>query len=173
MIVEGQNDTDTNGLGGIGELSEDSLAALRANYAENNPLFNVLRPAIYQNPDDQKYYAGKGPTVGYASIYDTADVNALLDRKDVKQLFPRRMKFLWGAKPYDEGGKFLQLYAIDVSSKDEKAPLEGDVISNARVSSDPLGNPEISMSMNSEGAKIWKAMTAEAANTTNNLSLEQ
>jgi SecD/SecF fusion protein len=167
LIVEGQNDTDTNGLGGIGELSEDSLAALRANYAENNPLFNVLRPAIYQNPDDQKYYAGKGPTVGYASIYDTADVNALLDRKDVKQLFPRRMKFLWGAKPYDEGGKFLQLYAIDVSSKDEKAPLEGDVISNARVSSDPLGNPEISMSMNSEGAKIWKAMTAEAANTTN------
>lgn len=167
LVVEGQNDSDTNGLGGIGELSEDSLAALRANYAENNPLFNVLRPAIYQNPDDQKYYAGKGPTVGYASIFDTADVNALLARKDVKQLFPRRMKFLWGAKPYDEGGKFLQLFAIDVTSKDEKAPLEGDVISNARVSSDPLGNPEISMSMNSEGAKIWKAMTAEAANTTN------
>ncbi len=148
------------------ELSEDSLAALRADYAANNPLFNILRPAIYQDPDDQKYYAGKGPTVGYASVFDTADINVLLNRKDFKQQFPRRMKFLWAAKPYDEEGKFLQLYAINVNSKDGKAPLEGDVITNARVTSDPLGNPEISMSMNSEGAKAWKSMTAEAADQT-------
>lgn len=164
LVLEGENgaEADSNGF----ELSEDSLAQLRADYAESNPLFNVLRPAIYQNPDDQKYYAGKGPTVGYASVFDTTEINALLARKDVKQQFPRRMKFLWAAKPYDEEGKFIQLFAINVTDKDEKAPLEGDVITNARVASDPLGNPEVSMSMNSEGAKIWKAMTAEAASQT-------
>lgn len=148
------------------ELSEDSLAQLREDYAENNPLFSILRPAIYQDPDDQKYYAGKGPTVGYASVFDTADINALIERKDFKQNFPRRTKFLWAAKPYDEDGKFLQLYAINVTDKDEKAPLEGDVITDARVQSDALGNPEIGMSMNSEGAKVWKAITAEAASQT-------
>ena len=161
MVIEGEEpaDGDSSGL----ELSEDSLAQLRADYAESNPLFNILRPAIYQSPEDQKYYAGKGPTVGYASVFDTAAINELLARKDFKQQFPRRMKFLWGAKPYDEDGKFIQLFAINVTDKDEKAPLEGGVITNARVASDPLGNPEVSMSMNSEGAKIWKAMTAEAA----------
>ncbi len=161
LVIEGEEsaDGDSSGL----ELSEDSLAQLRADYAESNPLFNILRPAIYQSPEDQKYYAGKGPTVGYASVFDTAAINELLVRKDFKQQFPRRMKFLWGAKPYDEDGKFIQLFAINVTDKDEKAPLEGDVITNARVASDPLGNPEVSMSMNSEGAKIWKAMTAEAA----------
>ncbi|GAB5538968.1 MAG: protein translocase subunit SecDF [Salibacteraceae bacterium] len=161
LVLEGQETSSDTGSGI--ELSDDSLAQLRADYAENNPLFNILRPAIYQDPDDQKYYAGKGPTVGYASIYDTADINVLLKRKDFKQNFPRRTKFLWAAKPYDEDGKFLQLYAINVTDKDEKAPLEGDVITDARVQSDALGNPEIGMSMNSEGAKIWKAMTAEAA----------
>ena len=164
LVIDGQEsaDGDSSGL----ELSEDSIAQLRADYAENNPLFNILRPAIYQNPDDQKYYAGKGPTVGYASVFDTAAINELLARKDFKQQFPRRMKFLWGAKPYDKDGKFIQLFAINVTDKDEKAPLEGDVITNARVASDPLGNPEVSMSMNSEGAKTWKAMTAEAAGQT-------
>jgi SecD/SecF fusion protein len=154
---------DSNSLEG---LSNDSLAELQADYAKNNPLFKVLRPAIYQDPDDQKYYAGKGPTVGYSSIFDTAEVNALLDRRDVKALFPRRMKFLWASKPYDEEGRFLQLFAINVTNKDGIAPLEGDVISNARVTNDALGNPEISMSMNSEGAKTWKNMTAEASAST-------
>ncbi|MEZ4721597.1 MAG: protein translocase subunit SecDF [Flavobacteriales bacterium] len=154
--------SDSNSL----DLGQDSLSALREDFAQNNPLFSVLRPAIYQDPDDQKYYAGKGPTVGYASVYDTAKVNALLNRRDVKALFPRRMKFLWAAKAYDEGATFLQLYAINVTNKDGLAPLEGDVITNARVTSDPLGNPEISMSMNADGAKIWKNMTGEAASQT-------
>lgn len=159
LVLEGSEDDTT---GGLGEISEDSLAALRADFAENNPLFNVLRPAIFQE-EDGKYYAGKGPVVGFSSVYDTADVNDLLERKDVRQLFPRRIKFIWAAKTYDDEGKFLQLYAINVTDKDGKAPLEGDVITNARVTSDPLGNPEVSMSMNSEGAKIWKSMTGEAS----------
>jgi len=140
-----------------------SMSEMAADFAAKNPLFAKLRPAIYQDPESGGYFAGKGPTVGYASIFDTAAVNEMLERRDIAALFPRRMKFLWAAKPYDEDGKFLQLFAMNVASKDGKAPLEGDVITNARVVSDPLGNPEVSMSMNAEGAKTWKNITGDAA----------
>jgi len=140
-----------------------SMSKMAADFAAKNPLFAKLRPAIYQDQESGGYFAGKGPTVGYASVFDTASVNDMLARRDIASLFPRRMKFLWAAKPYDEDGKFLQLYAMNVSSKDGKAPLEGDVITNARVVSDPLGNPEVSMSMNAEGAKTWKNITGDAA----------
>jgi len=143
-----------------------NIAQAREDYAKANPLFAKLRPAIYQDPESGNYYAGQGPTVGYASINDTAEINKMLDRRDVMALFPRRMKFLWAAKPYDEDGKFLQLFAMNVSSKEGKAPLEGDVITNARVVNDALGNPEISMSMNAEGAKKWKIITGAAASQT-------
>ena len=162
---------DSNSLDALlSDQSVDSAAAdsasmseMAADFAAKNPLFAKLRPAIYQDQESGGYFAGKGPTVGYASIYDTAEVNEILARRDIASLFPRRMKFLWAAKPYDEEGKFLQLFAMNVSSKDGKAPLEGDVITSARVVSDPLGNPEVSMSMNAEGAKTWKNITGDAA----------
>ncbi|MEX2595479.1 MAG: protein translocase subunit SecDF [Salibacteraceae bacterium] len=158
-------------LGGSSEedsLTQDSaeMAVMNENFEKENPLFAKLRPAIFQDPDDGNYYAGKGPTVGYAAVTDTGAVNKMLSRRDVKALFPRRMKFVWAAKAYDEKEQFLQLFAVNVASKDGTAPLEGDAITNARVVSDPMGNPEISMSMNSEGAKSWKNMTAEASSQT-------
>jgi SecD/SecF fusion protein len=162
---------DSNSLDAL--LSDDSadstssdsasMSEMAADFEAKNPLFAKLRPAIYQDPESGGYFAGKGPTVGYASVFDTAAVNEMLQRRDISSLFPRRMKFLWAAKPYDEDGRFLQLFAMNVASKDGKAPLEGDVITNARVVSDPLGNPEVSMSMNAEGAKTWKNITGDAA----------
>lgn len=156
LVLE-EDDTSAGNL----DVTQDS-AQLAQDFARKNPLFSALRPAIYQE-EDGKYYAGRGPVVGYASVFDTAKVNDMLNRRDVRTLFPRNAKFIWAAKPYDTDGDFLQLYAINVTSKDDKAPLEGDVVTNARVTSDPLGNPEVSLSMNAEGAKTWKVMTAEAA----------
>lgn len=171
LSQEAETAADSNSLDALlSDASTDTAAAdsasmseMAADFAEKNPLFSKLRPAIYQDPESGGYFAGKGPTVGYASIYDTAAVNDMLNRRDIASLFPRRMKFLWAAQPYDEDGKFLQLFAMNVSSKDGSAPLEGDAITNARVVSDPLGNPEISMSMNAEGAKTWKNITGDAA----------
>lgn len=151
----GSSDSNAKDSASIAEMSKD--------FEKQNPLFAKLRPAIFQDPESGNYFAGKGPTVGYAAVTDTGAVNELLDRRDVRALFPRRVKFVWAAKAYDEDGRFLQLFAVNVSSKDGNAPLEGDAVTNARVVSDPMGNPEISMSMNAEGAKTWKNMTGEAA----------
>jgi SecD/SecF fusion protein len=149
-----------------GESTDSTQAAASSDtesfedFAKKNPLFGTLRPFIVQNQDGN-YYPGKGPVVGYAALKDTAKVMAYLNRKDVKALLPPRIKFFWDAKPYDTKGEFLQLFAINVTNRDGFAPLEGDVITDARKSADPLGNPEVTMAMNAEGAKTWKNLTKE------------
>lgn len=141
----------------------DSTAAGDQNfedYAKEHPLFAVMRPAIFQNPETQQYEYGRGPVVGYVAIKDTAKVNEFLKMKEVQSFFPPRLKFLWTAKPYDEEGRFVQLLAIKIDNRDGKAALEGDVIVNASQQFDQFsGAPEISMSMNGEGANKWRILT--------------
>ena len=144
----------------------DSAAAVNAadqsfeDYAKEHPLFAVMRPAIFQNQQTQQYEYGKGPVVGFAAIKDTAEVNKLLGMKEVKSFFPPNIKFLWTAKPYDDEGRFLQLIAIKIDNRDGNAALEGDVIVDASQQFDQFtGSPEISMSMNGEGANKWKLLT--------------
>ncbi len=129
-------------------------------FAKENPLFAVMRPSIYQ--EGGNYYPGRGPVVGYVAIKDTAKVNKMLAEKRVKALFPPRIKFLWTVKPYDKEGKYVQLLAIKVTNRDGTAPLEGDVIVDARQDFGQFGKtPEINMTMNAEGAKKWKLLTKE------------
>ncbi len=151
---------------GVDSGSTDSTASALANqenaeqYAKDHPLFSVLRPAIFQNPETQGYEYGKGPVVGYVAIKDTALVNKYLAMKEVQSFFPPRLKFLWTAKPYDEKGEFLQLLAIKIDNRDGKAALEGDVIVDASQQFDQFGgSPEISMTMNGEGANKWRILT--------------
>ena len=155
-IEAGANDTS----------GSDTTAAALADkqnaeqYAKDHPLFSVMRPAIFQNPETQQYEYGRGPVVGYVAIKDTGMVNKYLAMKEVQSFFPPRLKFLWAAKPYDEEGKFLQLLAIKIDNRDGKAALEGDVIVNASQQFDQFtGSPEISMTMNGEGANKWSILT--------------
>ena len=106
-------------------------------------------------------YGGLG-----VSIKDTSKVNRLLSRDDVKAIFPTNMKYLWGVKPEATGqtaGKeqdeVLPLYFVK-KGRDNQAPLEGSVITDARQDFDDRGQPEVTMAMNSEGARIWKRLTA-------------
>lgn len=129
-------------------------------YAKDHPLFSVMRPAIFQNPETQQYEYGQGPVVGYVAIKDTATVNKYLGMKEVQSFFPPRLKFLWAAKPYDEEGRYLQLLAIKIDNRDGNAALEGDVIIDASQQFDQLsGSPEVSITMNGEGANKWKILT--------------
>lgn len=130
-------------------------------FAKENPLFNVMRPAIFQDENGQ-YRAGQGPVVGFVALKDTDKVNKYLAIPEVRAVFPSKVRFLWAAKPYDEEGKFLQLIAIKVNDRDGRAPLEGDVIVDAFQSFSQFGGkPEITMKMNAFGAKRWKALTRE------------
>lgn len=128
-------------------------------YAKTNPLFAYLNPAIYQTNDGQ-YVPGKTAMVGRAFIKDTARVNHML--RLVKNIFPRDLKLAWTVKPSDEGSKdILELVALKITSRDGSPALGGDVITNARQDYTPNGQVEVSMSMNSEGARIWKRLTGD------------
>jgi|AntRauTorckE6833_2_1112554.scaffolds.fasta_scaffold00953_6 SecD/SecF fusion protein len=127
-------------------------------YAEENPLYAYLQPAFFQS-DDGQYYPSESATVGYAKIQDTARVNSMLNK--VENIFPRNLKFAWMVKPREKGSNVVELLALKVSTRDGSAPLTGEVITDARQDYDPNGNVEISMSMNSEGARVWKRLTGD------------
>ena len=127
-------------------------------YSKTNPLFAYLNPALYQN-DDGQYVPGQTAMVGRAFIKDTARINHMLRR--VKGIFPRDLKLAWTVKPRTETPDILELVALKVTSRDGSPALGGDVITNARQDYDQNGRVEVTMSMNSEGARIWKRLTGD------------
>ena len=99
--------------------------------------------------------------VGYANVRDTAEINKLIYGQLAKQILPSDLKLLWGAKPEDGLNKknVYGLYALKITTSDGRAPLEGDVVTDAKDEFDEHGRPRVSMTMNSEGAREWAALT--------------
>ena len=100
--------------------------------------------------------------VGYASVRDTAAINKLIYSKLAKQVLPSDVKLLWGAKPADglSVKNIFELYALKITTTTGRAPLEGDVITDAKDQFDQItGQPQVSMSMNTDGARRWAALT--------------
>ena len=140
---------------------QPSVASQSANaeaYAKANPLFSKLQPYI-----DQNGQAGAGPIVGLAASKDRADITAMLEMAAEKRVFDARtVKFLWSAKADEHfGNDIYVLYAIKITSRDGSALLDGGCISDARQDFSNVGGNEISMTMNSEGAREWKRITGE------------
>jgi SecD/SecF fusion protein len=159
--------TDTSkGNALLKQLDKDTSKTAAANkqkesfeeYAKKNPLFAYLNPAIYQNKEGQ-YVAGQTAMVGRAFIKDTARINNML--RSTRNMFPRDMKLAWTVKPRLDSKDVLELVALKVTSRDGSPALGGDVIVAARQDYDQNGRVEVSMSMNSEGARIWKRLTGE------------
>lgn len=152
--------SDTSLLAKLGDsASVDKGKSSFEDYARENPLFAYLNPAFYQNESGQ-YAPFKSARVGSSFIKDTARVNNML--KKVESVFPPSLKLLWTVKPDPTRKDILDLVAIKVKSRDGKAPLGGDVIVDARQDVNPSnGGVEVSMSMNAEGARIWKNLTAD------------
>ena len=127
-------------------------------YRKANPLFAALQPAVYNGR------LATGACIGYASYADTAKINTWLHLPQVQALFPAEFKAMWTVKPSQAfpGGNIYELVAIRSTSRDGKAPLDGGVVTDARVQyGNSGGNPEVSMSMNAEGANIWARMTKD------------
>ncbi len=132
------------------------------NMATNYPLFQVLYPSINQQTG-QPY---PGCVVGTSHFRDTAKVNKYLAIVKEKNVFPRDVVFLWGAKAITGEGKkptdYYQLYAIKAATRDGKAPLDGDAISSSSQEFDQAkGSAYISMTMNASGAQTWARLTAQ------------
>ena len=106
---------------------------------------------------------GEGPVVGRSySKTDTALVNEYLKMAKTKNIFPSKLKFMWGSKEVEqknEEGKvvatYFELFAIKQTDRNGKAALSGDIITDARKDYDQRqgGVPLISMTMNSEAAQ--------------------
>lgn len=131
----------------LGEVN-DSL-----DFESTNPLFSKL---FVRFPQTQ---ADISSILASANVNDTAAINSYLAMKEVRALLPNELKyakFTWDVKANND---FLNLYAL-VSNREDKAPIQGDVISDASQVFDQLGaNPEVSMTMNSTGTKQWAKMT--------------
>jgi SecD/SecF fusion protein len=104
------------------------------------------------NPNGRNQYV-----FGYAAGPDTSVVNTLLKKEDVQRLIPRNTTLMWGAQPFATDGGLELFELIAVRSQIE---LTGDVIDEARVAFDPTTNAsEVSMTMDSEGARRWARIT--------------
>ena len=116
---------------------------------KENPLFSVLQPV----------QGNGGCMVGYALASDTAEVNALINSEVAKRIFPADLSLKWSVKSMDKAGKVFELFAIRTTGKGGRAPLEGDVLTEAKNDFNQFGNPVVSMKMNSEGARRWSQLT--------------
>jgi SecD/SecF fusion protein len=146
----------------LDKIEPDSTAAKENNfeeYAAKNPLYAYLSPAYVQNESGQ-YFPGASARVGTALVKDTAVINAML--RKVISVFPRNLKLAWSVKPRvaGEGVEYLELVALK-GSRDNRAALGGEVIVDARQDFDQNGRCEVTIQMNSEGAKSWKRLTGE------------
>ena len=105
--------------------------------------------------------SGVGAIVGYADYKDTAQINKVLNMSAVKEIMPRDLKLMWGVKAseMDKSGRIFELYAIRSTERNGRAPLEGDVITDARNSYDQFNKPCVTMSMNTDGSRRWAALT--------------
>ena len=127
-------------------------AASMAEAKKQNPLFSIFQPS------------GNGALslVGYASARDTAEVNKIIYSALAKQILPADCRLLWSAKPADgiQAKNIYELHAIKVTTTNGRAPIEGDVVTDAKDQfNNVTGSPEVSMTMNSDGARRWAALT--------------
>ncbi len=137
--------------------AKDTTAVTNKEVANNYPLFSVLSPSVDQSGKPYGY-----SVVGRSHVKDTAKVNNYLKLEQVRNLFPRDLRLLWGVKAVDKAETVFELYAIKVTSRNGKAPLDGGAITDARDEiADQKGGAEVSMSMNAEGSRVWARLTAD------------
>jgi SecD/SecF fusion protein len=137
------------------EATVDSLK-LQEQFRNEHPLL-----AILQIPGIETGQFSRGPVVGFAHYKDTARINTYFSQRAVKELLPANLGLRWSVKAINERGDIYQLIAIK-TNRDNRAPLGGESITDARADfSQTSAYANVSMSMNSEGAKIWARMTKE------------
>ena len=133
---------------------------------ETGPLLSLLQ--IY----GQGAYCST--SFGKAAKYKRNAISEMLDRPDIKGLFPADSKFMWSRKPQtnfanpDDNEERYVLHLIKKIAGSEKALIEGDVIVTAGHSPDPItGQMAVNLRMNNQGSQKWAEMTTKAANNGN------
>ncbi len=141
--------------GGKAQKEEKGKAnsAQLASAKKEHPLLSIFQPNTN----------GYGCIVGYANYRDTAAINKYFAMKQVQDQLPKDLRLKWGVKAADGDKKAqtFELYAIKSTERNGRAPLEGDVVTDAKDTYDQFGKPAVSMSMNSDGSRRWALMTKQ------------
>ena len=154
-VVEETSATEGDSLLEAELQQAENEVANEAAYRKQNPLFSILQPS------GARGYA----CIGYANYADTAQVNKYISMAQARGIFPPEFRAMWSVKPsqaFAGNENIYELVAIKAASRDGKAPLDGGVVTDARVSyGNTGGNPSVSMSMNAEGANVWARLTKD------------
>ncbi len=141
---------------------QDTTADSLSSALNRNPL-RILR--FNQPQQDAKGQVQYPSALAAALLKDTSTFNSYINIAAVRNQFPGNVKFAWGKLNYDDNGKalpYLELYAIKTIPGNDRAKLEGEVITNARQDYDPVtGGVVVEMSMNKHGADVWGKMTSD------------
>ena len=107
-----------------------------------------------------------GAIAGYADYKDTVTINQYLNSKEAQAILPKDLKLKWGvsAADWDKSERIFELYGIKVTERNGRAPLEGDVITDAHDAFDQHSRPSVSMAMNNDGARRWAQLTKNNIN---------
>ncbi|MFI3298792.1 MAG: protein translocase subunit SecDF [Rikenellaceae bacterium] len=143
VAVEGEQDI-------VNQLESATTETIDPAAAAPTGLFSVFQPFEYDSP-----------VIGMARSFDTMKVNKYLDLPQVKALFPRDAKFMWSIKAAEGQNNIFELYAIK-GGANGKAPLDGGAVVDAIGQyGQQSASAEVSMVMNSAGAKTWARLTAD------------
>ena len=136
-----------------GDAKDEKAGANMEEIKKQYPLLAVL----------QLNSSGQGPVIGYANYKDTADINRYLSMPEIQSELPKDLRLKWGVSPseFDKKGQTFELYAIKSTERNGKAPLEGDVVTDAKDEFDQYSKPAVSMTMNSDGARRWAQLTKQ------------
>ena len=131
----------------------DSTKAAKApakTTADQHPLLSKLVQVQGMAPN--------GCVVGYCMATDTAAVNACIQSEAAAGVLPADLQLAWGVKSA-EGmkGNVFELYAL--RKVNGQPSMQGDVIADAKDDFDQNHQPIVSMTMTTNGARDWAALT--------------
>ena len=139
-------------LGGEGDLAGDSTDA--------GPLFELLGLNFAQTNADLS------GVIGYAELSNVAAIEQILKSKAAKKALgskARSIRFVWDSKSFENtnGQNIVGLYALNTKGRDNSI-LSGERVVQSYPTPNPSGNGfAVSLSMDQEGARIWKKMTTD------------
>ena len=136
--------------------TQDSIAA-----PSSNPILDRIVGQGFQG----------GPVLAQFAARDSDLIMSYLDQPEVRRLLPseyRYIRFAWGKPTAD--GTVVELFALK-SNRENLAPLSGGVVVDALQTFDQVGNPAVSMQMDSRGARIWENMTGKAFKDASNIAI--
>ncbi|MCK4880801.1 MAG: protein translocase subunit SecD, partial [Bacteroidales bacterium] len=160
LLVEDDLLLDTTGLDLLTDLDvTEDFDDQETQFYRENPLIAVLTPYL----DNQRNFI-RGSTVGVVLLKDTAKVNSFLAIPQIRQLFPSDLQFAWHFQAQGDEQQFIRLHALK-ATRNNQPVMEGKYVTDARVGTDSYtGEFNVSMNMNSEGAKKWANVTRENVN---------